>query len=891
MACLLAAPGKALQAQSALTLAREGATRYSIVAADDASPVDRYAARELALYLRQITGAEFPVVSETAWARGGPGVPPAAAADPPQTEYASGPLAPRADVADAPPALFVGLSGVARARLGNGDPLADLADQDHVARSLGGDILLYGKGAHGSLYAVMEFLESSLGWRWYSIFEHPVIPSRPTLTLSPFARTNGFDYAYRKVDMQRGFDYYYQQGMNMGFTERVERFAQRNPASRSNYVWFVSAIPDMAAGGHSLFSYMPPVPGIGDANRWAWLETKNYFETNPEYFSLWEHGKRVNNRQLCFSNPGLRREFTRNVLRNAAHVGEPCLLAIGAQDNPGAFCHCPACKALEERYRSPGGPLYDYLLELCPLLLDRHPRARIITLAYRRAQTQKPPVLPEGQKLPANLIIDFAPIEDNYFADWNHPDAQIQETFADLKGWSAITHPGNLWAWLYPNAYGTGYSMPVGNVERNIAQIRLMHQVGVRGIFSDQIGYHQRAGWSELHSYLLYKLCRDVNCDTDAIIREFTDSMYGSAGALIRLYLAELEAGRKAMTELPPGVNFHSHNYDDRTFPYLTPENIHRWQGCFEQMEKRLADARAGEGGTTSVSSAVGTSANALQADREPDPPAANASPEVRARWLGNVRFARRQLDIATLWKWFDLKKAYPETYTDHRPVLERIHAANAADALPAPAWEGKDMNRKPSPGPEPGDFATLIEAGGQVKPLPPEFDGIDPARIRQFVPRVGTWIPKLLLLLDQDAAFGYAVPVFQPDLPLHVGFYQNDNKTHGPRRTVELAEIEAGTYQLFKLGTVTVTPDCVVWFASWVTQLQVGERLFEPGADNAWETYVSLKCLGPSYGGIMGEEVLPVAERDYQGLDPADLVLVDRIILVRTGKDQFAAP
>lgn len=836
-----------------LTLARGGATDYVIVMPADATAVDRYAARELAFYLRQITGAEFPVLSESL----------------PERES---------------PTIFVGLGTEARARLGGTDPQADLAPQEFVARNVGTDLFFYGNGVHGSLHATMDFLETSCGWRWYTIFEPPVLPSRPVLELAPFDRKGGFAYTYRKVDKQRGFDFYYQHGMNMGLDESVARFTRTDPEHRDDYAAFVSELPDAEAGVHTLFGYIPPDSEVRHSDFLPWLEKKDYFATNPEFFSMTETGKRMPNRQLCFSNPELRTEFTKNVLAHIAHKGEPCLLSVSAQDVPGTFCECPGCRALAERYESSGGPLYDYLFELCGVLAERHPGARIMTLAYRRAQTQKPPTLPKGEMLPANLIVDFAPIEDNYFADWTHPDPLIQETYADLKAWGAIVHPGNLWAWLYPNGYGTGYCFPVGNVERNITQIRLLYQAGVRGINTDQIGYHQRAGWSELHSYLLYKLWRDINCDTVAVIREFTDSQYGPAAERLRTYLAELEAGRKAMEKMPPGVNFHSRNFDDLTFPYLTVENMHRWQGSFDEMERLVQDGSAPQEDSPSASSTVGTESATSATDR--------LSADQK-RWMANLRFARRQLDIATLWKWFDLKKAYPQAYADHLPVLERIRAANAAGALPTPSWEGKDLNRKPKPGPEPGDFATLIEAGGKVKTLPSEFDGIDPANIRQFVPRVGTWIPQRLLLLDPDGAFGYAVPVFRPDLPLSFGFYQADTKFHGARRNLTKEELVPGEYTLYKLGEITLTPSCSIWFSarSWATSLELGERLYEPGADNRWDAYVSLKCLGPTYGDVLGEDLMDSKKRDYQGLDPTDLVLVDRIILVRKGSDQFAAP
>lgn len=796
-----------------LPLAKDGQTSYQIVKPANPSAVDEYAANELAVYLEQITGAQFPVV-----ATGG--------------------------MTEGKPSILIGLSAPALRHLGP-DPLATLKDQEHVVCSSGQDILLYGQGVHGNLHAVLEFLENSLGWRWYSVFEHPVVPRQPTVTLAPFRRQRSFSFAYRKVDIQRGMDYFYQQGINMGLDSRVRSLTRRY--GPSDFWRFVSAIPDAEGGVHTLFRYVPPDSSAAEPDRFPWLEHKDYFQTNPDFFSMWETGQRVKGRQLCFGNPELRRELTKNVLKHIDAAGDSSLLDIAAQDNPGAFCYCPACKALEAKYGSPGGPLYDYLMELCTLLKAKHPRVMIKTLAYRRSQTQKPPVLPAGGRLPENLVIDFAPIEDSYFADWTHPDTAIQETYRDLQAWSKITD--HLWAWLYPNPWGSGITMPVGNVERLITNVRLMHRAGVTGLFTDHCSFHARGGWSELQSYLLYKLMQDVNCDTDRIIAEFTDNFYGPAAPLMRTYLDQLEQGRKAMTDLPRGVTYRSAEYDERTFPYLTVENIHRWQTAFDRMEELAA-----------------------------------GQPE---RILVNLRLVRRELDFATLWKWFDLKKAYPEYFRDYAVHANRITAVNQAKAPPPPAWEKKSINRQAHAlgGDALRDFVTLIQAGGQSKPLPPQLAGIDAALVRQFVPRYSNHRSGRAVVLDTEAAFGYAVPVIMPDLPFNFGFYQNDTKTHGARRALKLEEIVPGGYGLHELGPITVTPDCIVWFSarSWETNLQLGERLFEPGADNVWTAYVSLKFDGPTYGSKPNEPLLAPADRiHYRGLAESDLVLVDRIILVK---------
>lgn len=809
----------ATSAAQGISLAQEGRTSYQIVTPATPSAVDEYAARELGGYLKQATGAEFPVVSP-------------------------------ATCAPDRPAIFIGLSDPVLKRIGQ-DPLGKLKEQEHVTRSIGQDIFLYGKGVHGNLHAVFAFLEEGVGWRWYSLYEHPVIPSRPTLALKPFNRTQGFSFAYRHVGVQRGMDYYYQNGMNLGFDSRVKSIARRtNPDAARSLGRFVSAIHEEDAVTHTLFSYIPPKPSAEGANRFPWLERRNYFETNPDFFSMAENGERTSGRHLCFANPGLRKELTKNVLKHLQQDGEDLLVDITAMDVPERFCGCIECKALEEKYKSPGGPLYDYLIELCDTLAVQYPKARVKTLAYRLSQTQKPPVLPAGKRLPGNLIIDFAPIEDCYFADWTHPDPSIQNTYKDLVAWGTITD--NLWAWLYPNPWGTGMTMPVGNIERNINQMRLMAKAGVKGIFTDHCSYNERGGWSELQQYVLFRLMKDINGDTEAVVREVTDHLYGPAAPLMRRYLNELEQGRKAMTKLPLGVTYRSPNIDDRTFPYLTPENLFRWQGYFDEMDKLLAGQPA--------------------------------------RLTVNVQLVRRHLDLATLWKWSALRKQYPTYFTDHAVCVNRITAVNRTKGLPKTKWEeesGKAPSRDPAPLGEGAmqDFVTLIQCGGEEKPLPAEFRNMDPSNIRRFVPKYSNKRGGRAVVPDPEAAFGYGVPVHTPDLPFQFGFYQNDRKSHGARIALEAKQTQPGAYALHKLGVIDVTPDCIIWFSarSWATQLQVGERLYEPGADNHWTAYISARFDGPTYGAPPNDKLLASSERaPYGGPSGKDLVLVDQIILVR---------
>jgi hypothetical protein len=346
-----------------------------------------------------------------------------------------------------------------------------------------------------------------------------------------------------------------------------------------------------------------------------------------------------------------------------------------------------------------------------------------------------------------------------------------------------------------------------------------VHQAGVEGVFTDHRGANDRSGLSELQSFLIRKLMQDVNCDTNALIREFTDHQYGPAAELARLYLEELEQGREAMRELPRAVTFTAGpHFEDRIFPYLTLDNIQRWQRRFDEMETRSA-----------------------------------TTPEA----LANVRLLRRELDFASLWKWFKLRKANPDYFQDVNVFASRIQAASPRPFAPGAL----------------ADFMAIIEGGGVEKPLPAQFDGIDRSRIQTFVPTNSGTQTGPLTVKDADAAWGYATTIHMPDLPLQIGFYQWESRhppkgKEGARIRLERKDITPGKYRLHKLGDITLTPDCWVWFSakSWATNQQLGERPYEPGALNQWEAWVSLKIDGPTYGGTAKE----------------DLVLCDRIILVK---------
>ncbi len=131
----------------AACLFENGKTDYSIVVARNASESEKTAAKELAMYLKQISGAEFPVSD---------------------------------DINRAGKSIFIGYNARTAQITGMAQPPAD--DESFQYETSGNDIIISGGSKRGTMYGVFAFLENELGVRWYTP-EYTKVPKRSTLAL------------------------------------------------------------------------------------------------------------------------------------------------------------------------------------------------------------------------------------------------------------------------------------------------------------------------------------------------------------------------------------------------------------------------------------------------------------------------------------------------------------------------------------------------------------------------------------------------------------------------------------------------------------------------------------------------------------------------------------
>ena len=317
-----------------IDLARNGRTDYRIVVPDSASYADLHAALELQAFLQQMTGAEFPVVSDRL---------PAGGHD-----------------------ILLGAS----ARLSRIVPdlnLKALGDEGFVLRTAGRNLVITGGGARGTLYGVYEFL-GRLGCRWFTP-EVSRIPRIGRLTVPPLDEVRIPVFEYRDTYLWEACDGDW--AARNGFNRNGRRDTL-GPRRGGRIEW----VPRMFA--HTFEKLVPP---------------DTYFDAHPEYFAL-VGGKRLKERsQLCCTNVDVARIASETVLRAFRENPGANVVSVSQNDWNNA-CECPDCTALAEREGTQMAPVLLLVNRVAEAVEKEFPGRLVDTLAYqwsRRApKTMRP---------------------------------------------------------------------------------------------------------------------------------------------------------------------------------------------------------------------------------------------------------------------------------------------------------------------------------------------------------------------------------------------------------------------------------------------------------------------------------------------------------------------
>lgn len=700
-----------------------------------------------------------------------------------------------------------------------------LASGESAAVCDGKSVYIWGAGQKGTSNGVYVYLEDRLGCRWLTPWDEPVIPKRQALPMEPFADVNRPALTVRWIIGIDGGAQLRRNGMLFHYRNRLNSFLWPAYNNVDLPDGVEKLVPEMWCPNpmvHSLFLRLPP------HDRGS---VKGSFAAHPEWYSMDADGKRTDKMMVCFSNRGLRDELTRLMLADIDRHGGKGAFDLSYPDECSApFCLCPDCKALVERYGTPGAPQFDYLKELGEKLLKERPGAYVHFLAYRKSTTQTPPNDAFG-RFPANLIPVFAPIDDDLSKDFAHPNNA--ETLTDLRRWGDITD--SLWMWYYPLPYG-GECPPFLALGRLASDLKISVKAGLTGAsFEHDVGVSSGWNFADLQTWLIAKLYEHPEKPTGRLITEFCRLYYGAAADDILAYIRDLEnISRAHKARLA---------WNGCIFTALNAENLMRWHGLFERAEAKVSS----------------------------DP-----------TLLQRLRECRMGVDHYILKRYAKMTKAGfavpPEVfYVRLTNTLERAYERRC------PGKEKNAQARAIQYNPPKGGYERSLQrvktayrmAGIGSAPLPARFANI-PEEDLQEVPNMGGSGGADLVDMA-DAAYGRAnsdANDSNDPKGFLCGFWDSTNKRFGEQRRIQPEEVEEpDKFCFYRIGVISPSPSCYVFPGGSCRVRSQLDDCYSPGEPEYWELWLSLKFEGPRFKGSKAKE---------------NRVWYDRAVLVRAKKSDL---
>lgn len=472
-------PPPVTSAHSQLVLADHGATDWRIIIARRAPPWQSHAAAELAVHLREITGATFPIQDDATPIR--------------------------------PHEIHVGPS----TRWDRASTqLDDLGPEACILRTGADSLLIAGNGTRGALYGVSVFLTRQLGCRWFTPSVKR-IPKQPRLMIAALDEVHAPAFEYREPHC---------------FESRNPDWAVRNRCN-GHFPTF-----GLEHGGGLRYA----LPFVHTFNEFVPVE--RHFDTHPEYFSE-VGGQRIRHEtQLCLSNPAVFQLVLDGVRDRLTREPGLRIISVSQNDwsNP---CQCAACRAVDEAEGGFSGSLIRFVNRIAAAIESDHPDVAIDTLAYRYTRKPPRITRPRANVIVRLCTIEccFAhPLENCREKMLLKDEAGTGATVVDdLQAWSRICQ--RLYVWDYVTNFAN-YVLPFPNLGVLAANLRLFARHHVKGVFAQGANPPGGGGeFAALRAWVLAQLLWNPAADASALIDEFLAGVYGRGGAPIRRYLDALD--------------------------------------------------------------------------------------------------------------------------------------------------------------------------------------------------------------------------------------------------------------------------------------------------------------------------------------------------------------
>lgn len=450
-----------LGSQASSFLFRNGVTNYDIVLNKESSESEKTAANEISTYLNQISGAHFRILTQPINKR----------------KY-----------------IYVGYDNFVGSVLNTSRP----NDEDESFRLVtrNGNLYIYGGKMRGTMYGVYKFLEDKLGVRWYT-YNYTKVPKYKQFVLQSIDERQNPAFKYRCL-------LYY--------------------ACQVNKEWDAHNMLNSTLGSATVNKYGGIQGYFGVHTMKDMIPVNEFYDRHPEYFAL-RNNKRVNNGQLCLSNPDVIKLLKQRTLKLIKENPGNWCYSVSQNDNQ-LFCECKKCKAIEKRFGGHSGLLLWVINQVADEVHKYYPQVYIGTLAYQYTQSA-----PKNIKPRDNVVIRLTDIQ--CCLGHSFESGENREFLRDLQDWFNLTP--NVFIWDYATSF-LHYMMPFPNFHALNENLRLLNKFRAIGIMEEGQYDSYGGAFNEMKQWCFSKLLWNPNLDIDSLSYVFIKDYYGKASGEIQEY-------------------------------------------------------------------------------------------------------------------------------------------------------------------------------------------------------------------------------------------------------------------------------------------------------------------------------------------------------------------
>jgi len=461
-----------------LVIASGKASQYVIVRGENAFPSEITAAEELQRYIKEISSADIPLITDTC-----------------------------------PPAekeILVGETNRAESR---DVDLSGLGDDGFIIKTAGEKIVIAGGRQRGALYGVYELLEKYFGCGFYTE-KTETVPHKDILALSPISEDRQIPvFEYRDV-FWKAYD-----------KKQIRAKRKINTGCGEDDI-YGGSFEYAGYFVHSLNHLVPP---------------EKYFEPHPEYYGLTEKGERETF-QLCLTNPEVLNIATASVRKWLKENPKAKIVSVSQNDfdHPCLCPECK--KVYAEENGAYSGSMIRFVNAVARDIERDFPQVKVDTLAYRfsRSIPKTKPEKNVIVRLCSIECCFSHPLErecPEQLRNSTTVSGEKQSFAKDIKDWNSLG--SSLYIWDYTTNF-LHYMMTFPNFGVLRQNVRFFADHNVKGVLEQGIYNCENAEFGELRAYLLSKLLWDPYMTEEEYFGHmdgFLKAYYGKGWRHIREYI------------------------------------------------------------------------------------------------------------------------------------------------------------------------------------------------------------------------------------------------------------------------------------------------------------------------------------------------------------------